>query len=188
MMRFITDFADQGVILPVMVTGGVVMALYGWWRGAAVWVVTVSLVLGIMLLLKIAGLYYAWLAHVPIISPSGHVAAACAVYGGLLLMVGQARFARFPAFMVLPVLGVALVVGLTRLSLHAHTLFEVVTGGIVGCAGAFMIGRRCGPVPHPLWMYLLPCVGGVAWLFHGYHLAIEGTIRDFFAPESLFHT
>ena len=188
MMRFITDFADQGVILPVMATAGLVMALCGWWRGAAVWTGTVSLVLAVMLLLKIAGLYYAWLAHAPIISPSGHVAAACVVYGGLLLMLGQRWFARFPAFMPVPLLGMALAIGLTRLSLHAHTLFEVVTGGIVGCAGGILIGRQCGPVPQPLWVYLLPCVGCIAWLFYGHHLAIEGTIRSLFAPDALLHT
>ena len=188
MMRFITDFADQGVILPVMVTGSIIMALYGWWRGSMVWTATVSLVLVVMLLLKIAGLYYAWLVHGPIISPSGHVASACVVYGSLLLMLGQKWIVRSPALMVLPMLGMALVIGLTRLSLHAHTLLEVVIGAIVGCVGGIMIGRGCGPVPHRLWIYLLPCMGCIAWLFHGHHLAIEGTIRRIFAPESLFHT
>ncbi|ATU71827.1 PA-phosphatase-like phosphoesterase [Gluconacetobacter sp. SXCC-1] len=187
MMRFITDFADQGVILPVMATGFLVMALRGWWRGAVVWTGMACLVLAGMLLLKIAGLYYAWLAHVPIISPSGHVASACVVYGGLLLVLGQKWFARFPALMPVPVLGLALVIGLTRLSLHAHTLFEVVTGGIVGCTGGILTGRQCGAVPRLLWVYLLPCVGCIAWLFHGHHLAIEGTIRSLFGPEALLH-
>lgn len=187
MMRFITDFADQGVILPVLAVGGLVMLLRGWWRGAAVWVLTASLVLAFMLLLKIAGLYYAWFVHVPIISPSGHVAAACVVYGGLLFMMGQGWFARFPALMLPSVLAVGLVIGQTRLMLHAHTLLEVVIGCMVGCAGGVMVGRKCGPVPHPLWIYLLPCVGCIACLFHGCHLGIEGTIRRIFAPENIFH-
>ncbi|MDT8872828.1 hypothetical protein RAA17_21375 [Komagataeibacter rhaeticus] len=64
--------------------------------GAVVWTGMACLVLAGMLLLKIAGLYYAWLAHVPIISPSGHVASACVVYGGLLLVLGQNGLPVFP--------------------------------------------------------------------------------------------
>lgn len=90
MLHFITDFADQAVMLPVMVTVALIMAVNGWWRGAVVWAVTAVMLLAVMLLLKIAGLYYAAVEQTAIISPSGHVAAACMVYGGLLCCWGAA--------------------------------------------------------------------------------------------------
>ena len=185
MLHFITDFADQAVMLPVMVTVALIMTVYGWWRGAVVWTVTAVAMLAVMLLLKIAGLYYAAIEHTAIISPSGHVAAACMVYGGLLVLLGQRYFMRFPALMLVPLSGIGIAMACTRVALHAHTLFEVVTGGVIGCAAGVMLGRACGPVPQRLWLYLLPGVACVAVLFHGAHLGIEGAIRCMFMPGKI---
>ncbi|MGY6768553.1 phosphatase PAP2 family protein [Komagataeibacter xylinus] len=185
MMHFITDFADQAVMLPVMVTVVLIMAVYGWRRGAMVWTGTAIAMLAVMLLLKIAGLYYAAIEQTTIISPSGHVAAACMVYGGLLVLLGQRYFVRFPALMLVPLSGIGIGVACTRVALHTHTLFEVVTGGVVGCAAGLVLGRACGPVPQRLWLYLLPGVACVAVLFHGAHLGIEGAIRSMFLPRKI---
>ncbi|MBV1829220.1 phosphatase PAP2 family protein [Komagataeibacter sp. AV436] len=185
MLHFITDFADQAVMLPVMVTVVLIMAVYGWWRGALVWALTAVAMLAVMLLLKIAGLYYAAIERTTIISPSGHVAAACMVYGGLLVLLGQRYFRRFPVLMLVPLSGIGIAVACTRVALHTHTLFEVVTGGVVGCAAGFALGRACGPVPQRLWFYLLPVVACVAALFHGAHLGIEGAIRCMFMPRRI---
>jgi hypothetical protein len=37
-MRFITDFADQAVMLPVVAAIDIALLAQGWRRGAAVWV------------------------------------------------------------------------------------------------------------------------------------------------------
>ncbi|GCE89134.1 phosphatase PAP2 family protein [Komagataeibacter diospyri] len=188
MMRFITDFADQADILPVVVTVGCIMGLHGWWRGMRVWCSVIPLTLGVMLLLKIAGLYYAWFTQADVFSPSGHVAAACITYGGLLVMLLRRRFIHYPAAMLLPLLGVAVVMGFTRWRLQAHTIGEIVTGTCIGCAAGMVLGLKCGPVPRSLWGYLLPCVACVALLFHGLHMGAEETIRRVFCPQEIFPT
>ncbi|GAO00089.1 phosphoesterase [Komagataeibacter xylinus NBRC 13693] len=186
MMQFITDFADQADILPVVATAACVMGVRGWWRGMWVWCTVIGLALGTMLLLKIAGLYYAWFMQARVFSPSGHVAAAIVTYGGLLVMLLRRVLVRHPVAMLVPLLGVAGVVGYTRWRLQAHTMGEVMVGTCVGCIAGLVLGIKCGPVPRSLWGYMLPCIAGVALLFHGFHLGAEATIRQVFSPEGLF--
>jgi membrane-associated phospholipid phosphatase len=72
-------------------------------------------------------------------NPSGHTAAAAAVYGGLVAMIlrfiwDDGRWAFFCAVTT----GVLLVVviGRSRLILDTHSMAEVVVGGAIGIAGA----------------------------------------------------
>ncbi|PYD69481.1 phosphatase PAP2 family protein [Komagataeibacter swingsii] len=188
MIDYVTDFADQADILPVVLTVACIMGLRGWWQGMYVWSVVVGLTLGTMLLLKIAGLYYAWLTQGVVVSPSGHVASACVAYGGLLVLLLRRQLVRYPVAMLVPLLVVALVIGYTRLQLQAHTMGEVIVGALVGCIGGMALGMKCGPVPPSLWGYLLPCVLCIAMLFHGFHMGAEVTIRHVFSPEELFPT
>ncbi|RFD19793.1 phosphatase PAP2 family protein [Komagataeibacter melaceti] len=177
MIRFITDFADQGDILPVVATVAAVMVWREWRRGASVWLVTVVLTLALMLVLKIMGLYYAVFMQARVFSPSGHVASACLVYGSLLIMMGREAFIGLPTLTMLPLMFVAAVMAYTRLVLHAHTVSEVVTGAMIGSIAAVVLGFKCGPVPRALWVYLLPALVGSAFLFHGWHLGAEAAIR-----------
>ena len=85
-MNFLTNFADEAVVLPLAV--GVTIALYalGWRRGALAWAVAVGGTLALMLALKLVEF-----ACGPSLlrAPSGHTAAAAVVCGGLAVMLTQ---------------------------------------------------------------------------------------------------
>ena len=154
-MQFLTDFADQAVVLPLAAYVLVVLATLGWRRGALAWGAAVAGVLGVMLV------------------PSGHTATAAVVYGGLLAML----VTRSAAGTLLAAgLGGALaaLVGLTRLMLHVHTVGDVLVGAAVGVAGAVAMRRLAGVRPaRPAspWALLVGCV--VVFALHGTRLQAE---------------
>ena len=45
-MKFLTDFADQAVVLPMVAAVSVVLAAQGWWRGALAWLCVVGMTEG----------------------------------------------------------------------------------------------------------------------------------------------
>ena len=137
-MRFLTDFADQAVIIPLVLAISIALATQGWRRGAIVWLLAVGATFAAMLALKVAFLACSPLfSPIDIHSPSGHVAAATVVTGGLAALL-SGRAAN-----ILPIAGLAaLVIGISRLVLGAHSLPEVVVGALVGLAG-----RRLADAP-----------------------------------------
>ena len=75
--QFITDFADQAVVLPLAVCAGIFLRIAGWMRGALVWAAAVIGVLGTMLVLKLVFQACGHLLPFPSVhSPSGHTASA----------------------------------------------------------------------------------------------------------------
>ena len=52
-MTFITDFADQAVILPLVLAIGIALLAQGWRRGAAAWALAVVATFAAMLALKL---------------------------------------------------------------------------------------------------------------------------------------
>jgi len=174
-VHFLTDFADQAVILPMVLAVSGVLAAQGWRRGAAAWLAALAGTFASMLALKLA-----FLACSPVFgpadmhSPSGHVAAATVVAGGLaaLLLRGRAS--------VLPVAALAgAVIGVSRVALGMHSVPEVVLGALVGLAGAAVLAWLAGPPPPGLRIgRLVGVVGLVAVLFHGVHLPAEAAIRQ----------
>jgi membrane-associated phospholipid phosphatase len=114
-------------------------------------------------------------------SPSGHVAAACVVYGGLAVLllggvVPGVVVALIPA-------AVVLAIGYTRVELAAHSPLEVVIGAVVGCAGVAIMAATLGPRPRmPAWPMLV-ATACTALAFHGIHAPAEEAIRAaFMAP------
>ncbi len=173
-MTFLTDFADQAVILPVMLLVAVVLALLGWRRGAIAWLVGVSGTLGVMLLLKLLFSACGDLLPGDIHSPSGHTAAAAVTYGGIVALLGASGGTALAT-----ALGAAIIFGVSRLELGVHTPTEVLLGGAVGLAGAALLVRLAGRRPAgPRQMssgLLAACVIGFL-LFHGTHVRAETTI------------
>ncbi len=43
-MNFLTDFADQAVVLPFALVVAVALGVAGWWRGAFAWIAGVGAV------------------------------------------------------------------------------------------------------------------------------------------------
>ncbi len=145
-MQFITDFADQAVLLPLAVLIGVGWVAGGWRRGAIIWALCVGGVLGFMLVAKLivlgCGFGHLWDIH----SPSGHTAGAAMIYGGLAAIVLRRWVPLAPA-VALGALPPALLAAATRLALHVHTLSDVGCGAVVGLAGALVFARLAGAMP-----------------------------------------
>ncbi len=173
---FLTDFADQAVVLPL--AGAVLLALaaLGWRRGALAWGGSVAGVLAAVLLLKLVVMACGgkW-GLVGLASPSGHTAGAAVVFGGLLALM----LPRSSVWVAAGAGGAfALAIGLTRLALQVHTVADVVVGASVGVAGAVAMRLLAGPRPPrvaPRWVVLVAAVIMVA--FHGQRLPAEGKIR-----------
>lgn len=179
-MRFVSDFADQAVILPVAVAVAFVLLLAGWRRGALAWTVAVAGTLAAVLIAKI--LIHACIGATifpDLRSPSGHTASAAVVYGGLisLLLPGPLRGVRRVFAALLLGAAFAFVFGETRLALHAHTVADVLAGACMGIAGALGLARFAGPRPPGLRAELpVAAVLAIVVLLHGTHLHAEEAI------------
>jgi membrane-associated phospholipid phosphatase len=172
-VRYLTDFADQAVILPMVLATAIVLAVQGWRRGALVWLIVVAVTFLVMLGLKLMFLTCSPLfSPMDVRSPSGHVAAATVVAGGLAAMLSRRRASILPAAVL-----AALVIGVSRLVLGVHSLPEVVLGAVIGLAGAGALLRFAGTPPRLQAAPLVAVIVVVALLFHGLHLPAEAAIR-----------
>jgi membrane-associated phospholipid phosphatase len=173
MMRFLTDFADQAVVLPLIATVALMLAVLGWRRGALAWLAAIGMSFAAVLALK---LVFATcgpaLGLATLRSPSGHAAAAAATAGGVAVALGRGRWA------VLAGAGLgALLIGLTRISLGFHTPVEAALGGTLGVLGALAFAWLAGTPPPLRLRWLFTAVVAVALLLHGRHLDAEPRIR-----------
>jgi membrane-associated phospholipid phosphatase len=172
-VRYLTDFADQAVILPLVLATAVALAMQGWRRGAVIWLFVVAVTFVTMVVLKVMFLACTPLfGPIDVHSPSGHVAAATVVSGGLAAMLSGRRVSILPAALL-----AAIVIGISRLVLGMHSLPEVILGALVGLAGAAALLRLAGAPPRLDIAPLVAVVVAVAVLFHGLHLPAEAAIR-----------
>jgi membrane-associated phospholipid phosphatase len=175
---FVTDLADQAVILPAAVVIALMLALTGWKRGMFVWLAAVSGTIATIAVLKIGIAACGPVQLRDLVnSPSGHAASGAIIYGGLIgLLLRHLGAGRGVA--MLPALLIAAVIGVTRIELGAHNLPEVVIGGAVGCAGVAAILLLAGAPPRRLQSArLLAPVALIVAVMHGYHLHGEDVIR-----------
>lgn len=174
MTAYLTDFADQAVILPLTAVVALLLLATGWRRGALVWLAGVVVALGVMLVLKLVFAACGWLALGGMLhSPSGHTASAAVVYGGLATLLVR-RGGLDPRLAIALAVLFAVVFGLSRLELHVHTVLEVLIGGLVGVLAALAISGLAG-APPPGWR-VWPVLAGsavVLAVFHGLHLPAE---------------
>jgi membrane-associated phospholipid phosphatase len=173
-VTFITDLADQAVILPLVLAVGIALLVQGWRRGAAAWVAAVVATFSVMLVLKLFFLACSTtLGTTGIQTPSGHVAAATVVTGGLATLL----FRRSATFLPVAALA-AIVIGISRIVLGAHSLPEVALGAVVGLAGALTLRLLAGRPPPGLDIRRIAVVAaGIVVVFHGLHLPAEAHIR-----------
>lgn len=188
-MHFITDFGDEAVVLPLALAVAAALALAGWRRGAASWLLCIAATLFAVMLGKLAAHACGPVPLVSLRSPSGHTAAAAVVAGGLLALVApphwRVRLAAGAALLV------AIVVGFSRVALGAHSRSEVVVGAMIGVAGAVVLAYLAGKRPAGLrWSVPIAAAIGVAVLMHGEHLRAEDSIvrmSHIIWPFSLCH-
>ncbi len=173
-VHFLTDFADQAVILPLTIAVTVSLLVQRWRRGAAVWLLGVTATLAITLALKLVFHACSETFGLPSLhTPSGHAAAAAVISGGLTGLLSRRRTAA-----VLISLAIVTLIGLSRLLLGAHSLPEVVVGSLVGLAGAAVLLRLAGPPPPGFDLRRTALVAAtVLVLFHGLHMPAEAHIR-----------
>jgi membrane-associated phospholipid phosphatase len=173
LMRFLTDFADQAVVLPLIATVALCLAALGWRRGALAWLVAVGLSFAVVLVLKLAFATCGPALGLPSLhSPSGHTAAAAVLAGGLAALLCHRRRVVFVAAGL-----AALLIGVTRVVLGYHTPPEVLLGGATGIAGALGFAALAGLAPSLRLRWLFAAVVVVAVLLHGQHLDAEPRIR-----------
>lgn len=173
---FVTDFADQAVVLPVACAVFLALGLLGWRRAALAWGLCVAATLGSMLVLKLVVMACVGGAA-DLMSPSGHTASAACIYGGAVgLLVPGRRSGTLAAG--LAAASLACLIGLTRLWLGVHTLADICVGGVVGVAGAAAMRRLAGVRPSSLapWRLGAAALAAMA-LFHGSRLDAEPHLR-----------
>lgn len=174
MIHFLSDFADQAVILPLIVGIAGLLAVQGWPRGAGAWLAATAVTFGLVLVLKLVFLGCgALLPRTGISSPSGHTASAALLCGGL-----AARFVHSWIWVAVTALLGAAVIGFTRVALGVHTTEEVILAGLVGIGGAVVLHVLAGPPPVARVLPLAIVIGAVLLAMHGTRLPAEGAIRQ----------
>jgi membrane-associated phospholipid phosphatase len=175
---FFTDFADQAVVLPVAAVIAAALAIARWRRGLLAWMIAIPGVLGAIAVLKY--IFFACgilLVETGIRSPSGHTAAAAAIYGGAIVILLRGRVPWFLLAAAPPCL--ALVFGISRVAVGAHDVAEVVAGAAVGLAGAGLLAAIAGRRP-PMHLWPIACAAlAVMLACHARRLEAEGIIHDF---------
>jgi membrane-associated phospholipid phosphatase len=171
-MVFLTDFADQAVVLPVVAIVAIVLFAMGWRRGALVWLGAVGATFGVILVLKLGflacgPLFAPWALR----SPSGHTAAASVVAGGFTVLLGGRALVAVTVSLL-----AALLIGTSRLELGFHSVHEVLMGAAVGIAGSAAISLLVGPRPVLRPLPLLAVAVVVALVVHGMRLPAEDMI------------
>ena len=176
-MWFITDFADQAVILPVALSIAISLWRIGWARAIRPWVLCCGATLGTLGAAKLAVFALGPLPLLPLLdSPSGHTASTAIIWGGLaiLLLPPHHRLKTgLPAAAALTTL-----IAATRLALHVHTIPDVLAGAIIGLAGTTILALTLDLPPAPfrrLRLVVGPLI--VAALLHGQRLPAEPILR-----------
>lgn len=182
-MVFVSDFADQAVMLPLAGVVLATLASVGWWRGAGAWLVAVCGTFATIAVLKAGAItMQATFGSDYASSPSGHVASACVVYGGMAVLLLRGAV---PGFVIAGIPIVLLgVIGYSRVSLGMHTPADVLIGGIVGVGGLASLAALMGPRPR-LSLWSVTAAGGMTVLaLHGLHMPAEEAIQ--FAARSWY--
>jgi membrane-associated phospholipid phosphatase len=178
MMRFLTDFGDSAVLLPL---SAVVLVWLLMTRsiGAAIWWLGVLVVFGAL----IGGLKMLFFACPPAIdvrSPSGHTGFSMLVYGAIAAIFAAQRRSSWTRAVIMTAT-IALVVGIaiSRVILHMHSTRETVIGFLIGAAaaGVFFFGYQRTTPNRRLTAPLLFAVVLTAAVFHGARLNAETNLH-----------
>jgi len=175
---FLTDFADQAVILPLSLVVAITLWCAGWRRGALAWAGIVGVTFAIVAGAKLAVFVFGPPGFLPNLhSPSGHTAAAALIYGSLVALLASRANPRSRALMV--ACFVAVGIGTTRLALHVHTRSDVVIGAAIGIAAATLLAWAAGRRPDGVRVLIPTTVTLLVILvFHGVRLPVEVWLHE----------
>ncbi len=179
--KFVTDFADAAVVIPLCTAVALTLLLLGRRRVALTWAAVSLMVWLTMLVLKMAGYTMAEIApalrqQTGLLTASGHAADAAAAYGALAgLLTGPPETAVRRS--CLAALVIALVIGITRVILGDHTPVEAIVGGMVGICGAAAFAAMAREALHgSRRAAVLAATAATLIVLHGEHVSFEHTI------------
>ncbi|GAA4490279.1 phosphatase PAP2 family protein [Gluconacetobacter tumulicola] len=175
--RFLTDLADQDVLLPVEALVFVALLSLRLWRLAWVWAVVMCGGAALTLVLKLGLEACGPAPDRMLYSPSGHTMAGTMVYGCLLAMLRV----RTPIVVGAAVV-IACVLGWSRVALGVHTITEVLLGGGLGVAMVCLFRRLVGPpsaIPMQAVRGVAVAMIALIAICHGHRSTIELAIQDF---------
>jgi membrane-associated phospholipid phosphatase len=177
-MRFLTDFGDSAVLLPLSLVV-LIWLLATRSVNAAIWWVGVLVVFGAV----IGGLKMLFFACPPAVdvrSPSGHTGFSMLVYGSIAAIIAVQRRSRWTqAAIMLAVIVLVVGIAASRVILHMHSRTETVIGFLIGAVavGVFFFGYRRTATGGRLMAPLLFAVVLTAALFHGVRLNAETNLH-----------
>jgi membrane-associated phospholipid phosphatase len=177
-MRFLTDFGDSAVLLPLSLVV-LVWLLATRSVNAAIWWVGVLAVFGAV----IGGLKMLFFACPPAVdvrSPSGHTGFSMLVYGSIAAIIAiQRQSAWTRAAIMLSAIVLVIGIAMSRVILHMHSPTETVIGFVIGMAavGVFFLGHQRATPNRRLTAPLLFAVVLTAGVFHGARLNAETNLH-----------
>ncbi|MGI4802053.1 MAG: phosphatase PAP2 family protein [Janthinobacterium lividum] len=190
-LQFWTDFADGAVMFPLGIAIALALLILRQHRAALVWSLAIGCVWGTMLVFKLAGymieglLPASPLSMIDLVTPSGHVASATVVYGGLIGLL----LWRPDTLVVRTLLATAVIaagMSVTRVMMGAHSISEVLTGAAVGIVGVYCLTAAGVQVERRARLPLVIVAALVMVTQYGTHLGWEQTIHHI-AVEAIEH-
>lgn len=174
---FVTNFADQAVLVPSAIAVAAGFGLAGWHRGALAWSGVLACTWISILVLKLTFLIGGSLWLEGLHSPSGHTAGAAAAAGGFFGLIVRRWGGGW--LWTLPIsAGLAITIGMSRLALHVHTGVDVLVAGVVGVLGAVTMVALAGPPPSKVRLSpIITALTVMILLLHGFQAPAEVAIR-----------
>jgi len=178
---FITDIGDSAVMTGVALAGSLYLYFCGCRTSATALMASLLLSAFMIGLFKLLFLGCGWLLphHYDIRSPSGHAALSVSVMGTCALLISGRlqNIWRFLPPLVAALLVIAIAV--TRVTLDAHTVAEVVAGlasGAFALLPVYIFLRRCPLQGYDVNVFVLVIISA-ALLLHGTHFPAEDFIH-----------
>jgi hypothetical protein len=141
-MQFLTDFADQAVILPLTFASALGISLGGWKRGAVAWLLAIFATLGVVAVAKLVVFMLGPPGRLPLLlSPSGHAASASLLYGGLAYALLPGRKWRVAGAVLGAAAGLAVAWVVAFDGLRGQALMAAVLGSIAAGAVSVLVVR-----------------------------------------------
>jgi membrane-associated phospholipid phosphatase len=141
----ISRLGDVILMLPAAVAILIWLTMAGERRLASWWVVLFGAAMALTVATKVAFIGWGWSIHaLDFTGFSGHVMRATAVLPVLAYLLLQQRSARLRVGGVLAGFLLAAGIGAARVALHAHSISEVVLGGLLGTTVSLGFIWLCG--------------------------------------------
>jgi membrane-associated phospholipid phosphatase len=178
MMKFLTDFGDSAVLLPLSAVV-LIWLLATRSVGAAIWWLGVLIAFG-AIIGGLKMLFFACPPAVDVRSPSGHTGFSLLVYGGIAAIIAaQRRSAWSRAGIMLATVALVVGIAISRVTLHMHSRTETLIGFLIGAAAVavFIFGYRRTTTNRRMMTPLLFAVVLTAAIFHGASLNAETNLH-----------